>query len=437
MIDSDDPLYDFVDIGRIIYNDETSHYNKKGKIIFTDLDPIPISRNILNASVTLQDEILFWDNNDIKMAVNREMRKEERIKSEKDSFINLTKKINIKLNNLNSNESIKFNEMVITNNSIEYQKQKITADIANLSSILIKEAARLVAIDNINFDALSELFFLKISQSQIPVSGIIGNVSFCLNPTTSTNTAGTSVTRYNINNKRINKNEIEECLRRALCYQTQLDYDYFIDSVNKCSLKVHNLLQLGIDITVYDDFDNITYNVKFPIDRKNRKNYIVINNEEYQIKNTNKFLTLQNTSKRIPLLVLVEKLLDNKIVKDVTINNIKNIIKQGRRTYEEAIEKSNQLLEETLKLFNLKEETKHIANATRTGYLIKGKLREYFLEVQNDDSHTGNCGVYDTKSEKYICIVDKSTSQVGMDKIVNRIYALHNDNLLASKITTL
>ena len=38
----------------------------------------------------------------------------------------------------------------------------------------------------------------------------------------------------------------------------------------------------------------------------------------------------------------------------------------------------------------------------------------------------------------YICIVDKGNiTPVGMDKLINRIYALHNDSMLAPQISTL
>ena len=71
------------------------------------------------------------------------------------------------------------------------------------------------------------------------------------------------------------------------------------------------------------------------------------------------------------------------------------------------------------------------------GYLINGKMRKYLLEIDNNDIENGRHGVYEYPTGKYFCIVDKSTSQVGMDRIVNRIFALHNDSLLASQITTL
>ena len=53
------------------------------------------------------------------------------------------------------------------------------------------------------------------------------------------------------------------------------------------------------------------------------------------------------------------------------------------------------------------------------------------------EEQSRSCGVYDFYSGQYICIVDKSTSQVGQDKLVNRIFALLNDSRVAKHINTL
>jgi hypothetical protein len=67
----------------------------------------------------------------------------------------------------------------------------------------------------------------------------------------------------------------------------------------------------------------------------------------------------------------------------------------------------------------------------KEGYIITGKLRQYVV------ANTERCEVYEYPSGRYICIVDKSTAQAGKDKLINRLYALTNDQALAKDIHTL
>jgi len=94
------------------------------------------------------------------------------------------------------------------------------------------------------------------------------------------------------------------------------------------------------------------------------------------------------------------------------------------------------LLKETEDMFKLQVGTHRLQDGrTARGYVIKGKKNTYLLEVHDDPDKKN--GVYLYPAGNYVCIVDKSTSQVGMDKLVNRIYALHNDTMLASQIHTI
>ena len=68
-----------------------------------------------------------------------------------------------------------------------------------------------------------------------------------------------------------------------------------------------------------------------------------------------------------------------------------------------------------------------------TGYRIEGQYRTYAVNA-NDERYS----VYDIDTAQYICIVDKTNAaQAGLDRLVNRLFALHNDSRVATQINTL
>ena len=106
---------------------------------------------------------------------------------------------------------------------------------------------------------------------------------------------------------------------------------------------------------------------------------------------------------------------------------IADIFEEGIREYRDAVKKSEEFLNETIKLFNVESTEKD----GHKGYLIKGKSgRQYLL--------TTDCQIYDFKTMKYICIVDKTIGGgFQNDKLVSRIFALANDSMTAEHIYTL
>jgi len=132
----------------------------------------------------------------------------------------------------------------------------------------------------------------------------------------------------------------------------------------------------------------------------------------------------------VNVLQIVSALLDGTIVQNVSSSDIKGLLDGAKREFNEAVEKSKKLLADTEKRFNIKIDAYNISGKTITGYLVKGKLDTYVVSADGSQ-------VYRYPSGNYVCIVDKSTAQVGKDKLVNRLFALHNDNLVAQQITTL
>ena len=84
----------------------------------------------------------------------------------------------------------------------------------------------------------------------------------------------------------------------------------------------------------------------------------------------------------------------------------------------------------------MKKEKVVVEGSTIPGYVVNGNIRSYFVEADLDNIN--RCRVYSYPDMRYICIVDKTPDQQeGVDAIVNRLYALKNDSMLATQISTL
>jgi len=383
------------------------------------------------------DYVEFLDNNSLNILTKRELQRSARKEAKSKAKNKLREKIEKRLQTLlTPGKSLKLNGVTYSDEKIEYEGQVLRSDIPNLTYKILNTLSRAYSLDDVNFDQALPIFLSYVSDSE--GIGNVGEVSFKVEKRVSTNTLGFTATRIYVNNKRINSDEVESVLERGLCFTNQADFDYFIASVSKCSLKIHTYLQVGVDINVRDEFDNITVALKLPLERRKNINYLVINDESYRVKNTQKVIGL---SRKGSMMDVVNTLLDGKSVEGVEVDSIKGIISSGKKAYVDAIEKSKELLTDTEKTFNIEEETVTMGDgSSKTGYLIKGSLRKYFIDTggkEQIDTNDPQCGVYSFPEGRYICIVDKSSSQVGMDKLVNRIYALHNDALVASAINTL
>ena len=448
VIPHSDPSYNYVDVGRYYFCSDSvrrGYYQRYenhvpvGNLIFTDLDPALPNIKILDNYLRGRDDnhVEFLDNNSLNLITKRDLQRTAREQAAIKSQEKLREKIKDRLNTLLiPGKSLKLNGVLYSEDKIEYENQVLKSDISGLPYKVLSTLSKAYNLDDINFDQALPIFLSYVSNTE--GSGSVGEVSFKVEKRVSTNSIGISTTRMYVNDKRINSDEVEPVIERGLCFTKQDDFDYFIKSVSKCSLKMHTYLQIGVDINVRHEFNFTNVSLKLPLERRKNINYIVINDTSYRVKNTQKIIRL---SRQGSMLDVVNTLLDGKSVEGVEVDDIKGIISSGKKAFIDAIEKSKELLVETEKTFGIEEETVIMSDGeSKTGYLIKGSLRNYFIDTGGKEQINTNdpqCGVYSFPDGKYICIVDKSSSQVGMDKLVNRIYALHNDALVASAIHTL
>jgi hypothetical protein len=436
-------LYDYLDVGRIFFNLRTNANGaliQKAGVLHDLEDPKTISSELLTPYLRDQPgQVTLIDNDTVDRIMKREIRKAAIQDKEAKSEVKLKEKAQKLFKDLSKQKGdIKVNDMVIKDNVVKYETETLSFRSGHsktwLSDLLVRASNR-IDIKYVNYDYILTGFIAEIMRIQNgTIKGTLGTVKFEVTHTEKTNTRGHYLTQYKINGNRINKGEVQECLERAVCYQNQTDYDYFLQEVKKCSLRIHAYLQIGVDTTVYDELKSKHLKIKFLLDRKDGKNRLIINKKKYPIKNINRFLSIENKGN---LMEMVELLLNEDIVEGIKLNDMKGIIDKATETFKNAIAKSEELLNKTVKMFKLELETKNLEGRDRTGYRINGKRRTYFLEIANANAHTNKCGVYDYDTGRYICIVDKSTAQVGKDKIVNRIFALHNDEKVATQVNTI
>ena len=442
-VHSDHASFDYADVNRYYLSDSSRYDGENstserpfGKAMFIAEDPIIPRKNVLQYMFdSINDETTRnIADSDVNLIVKRLAQQEAREQADQKRREALEKKVEDKIKVLNDPKgTLKLNNVHFTHGAITYAEQTLSfSNRTGWVGQMVSRLTRHYQLNDINYDHVFD-YFIDIAAASGDIQGTIGTVDFNIELVTKVNIRNISSTRYYVNGSRVNKDEIKPVLTRAICFDKQEDFDYFVKSVGSCSLKMHRYLQTGIDIDVRDDFDGSNCVMKLPIERRKNINYLVLNDQEYRIRDTQKVIGLQ---KKYQLLDIINALLTDTVIVGVVAEDIKELIEAAKKEYITAVEKSKQLLKETEDLFKIKLDTVRFQDGKeRHGYVINGNLRTYFLEFTEREED--RAGVYSYPDGRYICIVDKSQSQVGMDKLVNRIYALHNDSLVASQINTL
>ena len=124
----------------------------------------------------------------------------------------------------------------------------------------------------------------------------------------------------------------------------------------------------------------------------------------------------------------------NALIEGINAEDVRDVIDAGKQAFVDAIAKSKELLEHCEKVLGVKQELVTLKDGAEfMGYKIKGEYRTYAVNATDE-----RYSVYDIDTAQYICIVDKSSgAQAGLDRLVNRLFALHNDSRVATQISTL
>lgn len=406
--------YNYIDEGRYIY---FKYYVLSSKILFFDMD---FSYEELNNELDNDFELLYNnDDNDNILITKKKLTEfknkkalEEKIKKEKQQLNEYIKKT-IEMQN-GEIAGIK-----ISKNFINYNGLKIGAKSFDtkpfLQSIyyenpetdfntLYERFCKTISLEIINYPSDEHMektiwlgkFPVKIAKKQ----------------------------KYYINNYRINKKEIREVLQRAICFNTLKEYNDLLSEVSKCSIKIHNILSNGLIINFKSKYINNSVKIKLNIIKEKNKHYIALPNKKIQIKNINSLINNK--------IITNSEILKNIFINNtqITENEFKKLIKEGLKEYKEAINRSEELLKETIRILNIKKMKVKIDNNIEECYYVKGKINKYII--------TKTLKIYTYPEMRYVCVIDKNANfGIGKDNLISRLYALSNDNFVINDIKTL
>lgn len=368
--------------------------------------------------------------------------KVQKEKEEQELKEQLTEEVEKRLENMTPDTEILINGIKFTGRGIIYSGQEITGTFSEVS-----KGCRNISTwgqyyndkfdgfrntNNLDFNVMFEQFCDFVEDGEF--NGKLGSINVNLHREETETKNGNILTRVFINNIRINKSDVGEMLKRAICFFKVEDYNDLLKSVSKCNLQFHDLLSNGLQIKFTENayshsrFNNSDKIMKLIVVRKGNKNFLVVGDNEFQISDTNKLInrSIKNRSQRYTptfrdLTALFKEMF--------TMNDDDLIIlfRDGLKEYKQAVLRSEQFLKETLELFKVSE----VEKDGRHGYLITGSSGQQYML-------TKDLKIYAYPNMSYICIVDKDIGQgFTNDKIVNRIYALANDSRVAKDIYTL
>lgn len=294
---------------------------------------------------------------------------------------------------------------------------------------------------------------------------------FKINGINITGSAGHAGTRY-INNIRINQDEIAQAINRAVCSRSAEEYNLFLKSISRMSIKRHDIIANGMRVKIHagmsrDDYQNpIPSNsapaLKFIIDAERQIKLCIDENRQVPVKigelitkvksinsrTNNKSYYTQNghygnrdfiwaaeqlaealvesatfTEKKIKETGEVEEV-ENVLISKQDVNKLLKVVDEQNKA---KIERSKQFLATAIKTTGAEE----IEFLGEKAYKVRGSLRSYAVIIKT-------AKVYDFETKQYRCIVnDRHYKGAGYDDLASRLLALRNDSVMQTEIGTL
>ncbi len=452
--DPDQACYDYLDTGREFYCEESNvpcqsfrhGITERFPKMFMLDDEVQVSpdedvyMDILNRNA--DKDAFLVDNLAIESVIRRFQRRHQQSREKSEQAQKLLEKFKTRLEKLSATGgTLNLNGVALTKHSFEYEGQKLSCDQIELPTLLT-EYGRHRDLENLNFEVLSKDFFTKLtttimtSYTDMELTGSIGDVNFKIENKVNVTAAGNTVKLAYMNGTKIKKDEIGEIIERGLCFAEQDAFDNFIKQVGACSLMLHKYLNEGVVLHVKDDYRNTIVDFKIPLVRRSGKNFIVLAGKEYSVADSNRLIRLEKSNY---MHEAINALLNPKVVRIDGPDDIAHIIRKGSELHQEHKDKNKNLINRVEELFNIKVSTIINNGQEQRGYIIDGKLTKYFLDIGRTDKETifDRLRVFSYPDMNYVCMIDKGIDQTGPSNLVNRIYALHNDSMIASEVSTL
>jgi hypothetical protein len=433
-----DECYNYTDPDKYISHlDDTTH---RPKVVYTEANPVfPKDKEVVSAYRRGKNFITV-DSATLNLLTTRWARKQQELANEQAAIVKLEKKISEKIKQLDKGETFTYNDMAFTSAGFEYEGQSISDKNVKMQEVLNHFSGN-YSEDYLNFDRVLDTWLKTMFQNLIKnkkTSGKIGDVDYNIVLTVTKSKPDTngriSETRsFRVNGYRINKDEVQQVLARAICFPNTAEFDTFCKSVAGCSLRYHKLLASGLVVGgehgVRDEIFDEQVQFKLELERVKNRNFLVVGAKKWKVVDTNRLLTLVNAQ---DMTRVISILLAPGVV-GMTGEEIKDVLEGGKKALIEQKQREEELLNATIQQFNIERLDQVTCGNGKmlSGYLIRGHMRDYLVEESK-------CMVFEYPSGRYICMVDKGQNEhSNTARLVNRFYALSNDSKLAKEINTL
>ncbi len=280
--------------------------------------------------------------------------------------------------------------------------------------------------------------------------------------------------RY-INGIRINKDEVAKVIHRASCFHDQKDYNLFLKSISRMSIRWHDIIANGLPVKIhqmnYDELKSPTPSERAPVikffidtddhrqikikvddkravrvqfskllkkvDSLNRKTNggygaQYINGYRYTTRN-GEWCARELVAILAECCTFAEKTKNengeevNTVKVEITKEDLTKLLGVVQKEKEAMLKRSKEFLASAVKLTG----AESIEFLGKPAYKVKGLLREYAVVIED-------AKVYDYATKQYRCIVnDRHYKGAGYDDIASRLLALKNDSVMQNHIGTL
>ena len=306
--------------------------------------------------------------------------------------------------------------------------------------------------EQLNFNILFEQLFYKIDNMLekmkasyyyrtrpekvfITINSIPVIIKRVVNPNNS------SSVRYQINDIKVNHEELSACAARALNYSTSTEYMDFLESVSKCSLNIYRLLDGGV-VTNLNISNNNQYYIRLNFEREKSRNYLIFNEARYKIKNLRGFdKELNNISDdgqyEPNIAAFINLFSGDKYVADMDTSNFLEMIKTSKDVYINELKQSDEALEEVKTLTKAIEATYTVRSESKLGLEILSVSGNKYFIADSGDAPNEVWRIDEFGEMSYVCMVDKTPGASGKDKLISRLLALSMDSYVSDEIYTL
>ena len=433
-----DDCYNFTDPGK--YFSHRDDGTKLPRVVYSDENPVfPKEKEVISAFRRGKNFITI-DGTTLNLLTTRWMRKQQEAANEKAAISKLEKKITEKIKELDKGDTFTYNDMTFSSTGFEYEGQLITDKNVKMQEVLNRFYGN-YSEDHLNFERVLDEWLKAMFANLVKnkkTSGKIGDVDYEIGLTitkSKPDANGKSIESrsFRVNGCRINKDEVQQVLSRAICFPNTEEFSSFCKSVAGCSLRYHKLLASGLlvggDKGVHDEIFDEQVKFKLDLERVKNRNFLVVGKKRWKVVDTNRLLTLGNAA---DMTRVISVLLAPGVV-GMTGEEIKDVLEGGKQALIEQKQREEELFSATIKQFDIEKMNQVTCGNGKilSGYLVRGKLRDYLVEESK-------CMVFEYPSGRYICMVDRGQNEhTNTARMVNRFYALSNDSKLATEISTL